>query len=734
VGESGKTLLSPGDVVIVSGLNLGQSPTVKFAGETAYMINPPNGGNQMTVEIPVDIPLFTNNMIVTTGGGTSPPFPITVGQYAPALFPAGNGSPALPSHEGGAPVTLANPAAPGETVFVLAYGLGATAPIVPAGTPAPSNPPAATVAAPVVNLGGSQATGVSAALAPGQIGLYFVSFTVPLNQPTGGIPLSITLGGITTGLTTLQVFNGPIITNVSNAASNITAALPNAGIAQGSIFTIYGSGLGPANISLASAAFTNTALSGTSVAVTVAGTTVNALMYYTSAGQVAALLPSNTPTGTGTIAITYNGTTGPASPITVVTSNVGVFTLDQTGSGPGIVTFPDYTLVSAAKDVTCGVPITPCGAANPGDVLTIWATGVGPVKADDASTLGQDLANVPVTIWLGGVSITPIFRGRGCCIGEDQIAFAVPNNVPTGCAVPLAVQIDNQISNFTVLPVANGSRNCTPSNPAEGNFEASILAGPITFGSITLRHQGTGGTPPAFADDAKFQFLKITSYPAGTQPFFASWIDDHPAGTCTVVNNLGGPGGPPLSNSNLAPVDAGLNFIIKGPNGSVQVKAGPGQSDPTLSAAGTFLLPGNFTVSGGGGVDIGPINASITFPSMPALTSPSNAGAATRSSGLPVTWTGGSGNVQMIVSGATDNRFTIGAQAACTAPASLGSFTIPPYVLLPLPPGPNGGVTLGPADTSVGFTANGLTAGFLQTHSDGAGFGYGAGTGNFTLQ
>jgi hypothetical protein len=33
------------------------------------------------------------------------------------------------------------------------------------------------------------------------------------------------------------------------------------------------------------------------VAVTVGSTTVNALMYYTSDKQVAALLPSNTPTG-----------------------------------------------------------------------------------------------------------------------------------------------------------------------------------------------------------------------------------------------------------------------------------------------------------------------------------------------------------------------------------------------------------------------------------------------------
>ena len=35
-------------------------------------------------------------------------------------------------------------------------------------------------------------------------------------------------------------------------------------------------------------------------------TTVNALMYYTSDGQLAALLPSNTPTGMGAFTVNYN--------------------------------------------------------------------------------------------------------------------------------------------------------------------------------------------------------------------------------------------------------------------------------------------------------------------------------------------------------------------------------------------------------------------------------------------
>src|SRR6202162_4636911 len=309
----------------------------------------------------------------------------------------------------------------------------------------------------------------------------------------------------------------PTIAAVANAASNITF---NAPIAQGAIFVLYGSGLGPANISFAPAAFQSTSLRGTSVAVTVGTTTVNALMYYTSDSQVAALLPSNTPTGAGTFTVTYNSQTSNSVGHGVAANNLGIFTVDSTGQGPGIVTYPDYSLVSAAKASPCGGPSTACGAANPGDTLILWATGLGPVSGDDASGagLGVNMPNVPLTLWLGGVQAPVVYQGRsGCCIGEDQIVFTVPSNVPMGCAVPLAVQIGtaaNTISNSTLMPVAKGSRDCTPTNPALAsiNAEQAVMAGPVTFGFITLRHDLKGILPPVFQDRVEFQFDKILNY------------------------------------------------------------------------------------------------------------------------------------------------------------------------------------------------------------------------------
>src|SRR5712692_9714489 len=87
----------------------------------------------------------------------------------------------------------------------------------------------------------------------------------------------------TTLMAGIAAAQAPSISAVVNAASGIQGPLPNSGIAQGAIFLIVGSNLGPATLSLDNSPFTSTRLLGTSVSVTVKGTTVAALMYYTSA-------------------------------------------------------------------------------------------------------------------------------------------------------------------------------------------------------------------------------------------------------------------------------------------------------------------------------------------------------------------------------------------------------------------------------------------------------------------
>src|SRR5581483_653155 len=140
------------------------------------------------------------------------------------------------------------------------------------------------------------------------------------------------------------------------------------------------------------------------------------------ANQIAALLPSNTPIGAGTFTVTYNGQASNALGQTIVANDVGIFTIDSSGQGPAIVSYPDFSLVSGVKAANCGAPGTPCGAAHPGETLILWGTGLGPVSGNETSGdgLGQAMADIPLTLWVGGLQAQILYQGRsGCCVGLD---------------------------------------------------------------------------------------------------------------------------------------------------------------------------------------------------------------------------------------------------------------------------------------------------------------------------
>ncbi|HEY4362343.1 MAG TPA: hypothetical protein VGN17_15315 [Bryobacteraceae bacterium] len=724
VGETGKTLLCPGDIAILSGLNLGTNPTVTVAGKTAFNVTV-NNGSQITIQIPVNATLGAASVTLATGGQTSAPFPITLSQFAPALSTGGNGQPQSALHTTNfTGVTSASPAYPGEQLVLLAYGLGPTNPAVPTGSLGPSDPSAATTTAPTVNLGGFTGLPANASLVnSGNVGVYAVIFTVPANVASGNYSSSISIGGVTTGLVIIQVFSGPTITNVENAASNIAAALPNSGIAQGAIFVLQGINLGPAAISIASSPFQSTSLSGTSISVTISGTTVAPTLYYTSAAQVAALMPSNTPLGTGTVTVTNNGQVGNPSPISVVQNNVGIFTATSDGLGAGIVTYPDYSLVSPVKAANCGGVYTTCGAANPGDTLTVWATGLGPVTGNETggAGLGVDMTSVDAKLWLGGIQAKIVFKGRGCCIGEDQIAFVVPDNVPTGCAVPMAIQVGSEVSNYAVIAISpKGSRSCVPANSSfDSKFVSALSTGtaPITFGQVNLARQPTfnaQGQLTGSADKAGAQMFSFTVPPA-IQPFIASYLDDAPLGTCIVYNTPQfADGGNRLANFN--PLDAGPSFKVTTPAGSQNV--GINGDDTILPSA--FLSPGTFTVSGTGGANVGSASGSLTVPTPPSLSglAAGNSLTVTRANGVTFNWTGGAaGSVVRIVGQMpTDNTGNIGASFRCYVSPAAGTFTVPSTVTLSLPSGNFGWDFKTYTDGT--FTATGLSFGIFEMSYD----------------
>jgi len=542
---------------------------------------------------------------------------------------------------------------------------------------------------------------------------------------TRGSARSVLLGLLVLAATP-HLAAAPTITLISNAASNLPFG-PNGPVAQGAIFIIKGTGLGPDNIATAPAPFQTTSLAGTSVTITAGTFTVNAPLYYTSGTQIAALLPSNTPTGGANFTVTYNGQTSTPVGHGTAENNLGIFTIDSSGQGPGIVTYADYSLVSSYKASNCGGPNTTCGAANPGDTLILWATGLGPVNGDDASGagLGVNMPNLPLKLWLGGVSAPVTYQGRsGCCVGEDQVVFTVPDSVPTGCAVPLVVQIGNVVSNTVAMPVATGSRSCNIIDPAIAQTDPALLAGTIAIGAPEIDHflndSGTG-----FKDQVQNVFFNLT-VPASLQPFAASFLSNLPVGTCTA-QTIGS--GDNSAFNNLTVLDSGSSITVTGPNGSMTVNANPGDT-ATLSATGSFLVPGSYTISGPGGKDVGPFSGTVTVPALPALTSPKSPQNFTvsRSKGLTVTWTPNDSGTHVEVQIWSFVGNNVGIKAACTAPVGAGTLTFPPYVTLALPNGngtsfnfePGNGPG-GPATIST-FSATGIALGLAQAFVDGVAF------------
>src|SRR5205823_2712689 len=149
---------------------------------------------------------------------------------------------------------------------------------------------------------------------------------------------------------------------------------------------------------------------GTSIKVTVAGTPVEALMVYTSAGQIAAILPSSTPTGNGTLTVTYNGQTSASATIHVVKSTFGLFTLNQGGTGPAVLTNGSYQVNTLFE------------SARGGDTMILWGTGLGPVTGNETQPPAPlNMTNLNVKVYVGGKLAQVMYQGRApCCSGLDQ--------------------------------------------------------------------------------------------------------------------------------------------------------------------------------------------------------------------------------------------------------------------------------------------------------------------------
>jgi uncharacterized protein (TIGR03437 family) len=566
---------------------------------------------------------------------------------------------------------------------------------------------------------GASAFGVLTQQTLSGFSLLYTSASIPASALTAGDVFAVKTNGgnyaavlvtavsgasITVQFTTFGVTSGPNITQVLNNFSYIPAGFANSGIAPGSLFVIVGTQLASptatAVLQSSAGAGLPTTLNGSSVKVTVNGTSVTPAFYYAIAGALALVMPSNTPLGSGQVTVSYNNQTSAPYTIQVTQSAMGFDSYYGSGSGLGVATNP---LTGALYSYSNSIP--------PGTTVTLWGSGLGADPARDTTYTPAAFAiNNLAHVYVGGVDAAILYQGASGFPGVNQVNITVPASAPTGCNVSLVGVTSGGVpTNFTSLPIGSGACSDPSFGPLGGQVQTLTGQSTVKIGELIVEHTTSqqGSAAPTVNDTAVGSFQSYTGLSASSSSSGTVSL-----GSCVVTQALNATGAAAATTTGLDP-------------GTLTV-TGPTNASATLSGfqgapAGTYFasLPsgfvpstgGTFSFHGGGGANVGAFNASLTLPN-PLLnwTNQSAAATITRSAGLPIAWTGGGSGSYVSIFGSSvssDNSTT--GSFTCTAPVAAGQLTVPAYVLGALPAG-TGSVTVSNG-TYGSFSATGLDIG-----------------------
>jgi uncharacterized protein (TIGR03437 family) len=527
---------------------------------------------------------------------------------------------------------------------------------------------------------------------------------------------------------------GPTVTGISNNYSGISQGLPNYGIAPGSLFVIYGSDLASATNTQEKFPL-QTTLNGTSVSVTVNGTTVQPGLYYITPGQLAAVLPSTTPTGTANITVTNGSATSAAFSFQVVESAFGIDTVYGTGAGQAVVTDANYKLIGYSA------------SASPNQTVIIWGSGVGPdTKNDDKTYPAQNLdnlTNIPMTAYIGGIVANIVYRGRSQYPGVDQVVVTIPEGVTPGCNVSIVLVSGGSsvASNFATTAVnPNGGTCSDPNSPysitsLNGNGTVSFgfldvsqvvstsLQSPLFRTSTRVssgrpfaaKHHLRAAATTATNNDAAGIFESIQGAELGN---YGSY-ETASIGSCVVFQENLSTGSVPTTPFTETGLDAGT-ITVSGPAGSktlTSIAELAGFYDAQLSSSFIPSSGGSFTFNGGGGKNVGKFSTTVTLGSpLFTWTNMASTTSVTRSSGVKVTWQGGQSGTYVEISGFSSGN-SVGAGFYCLAKQEDLGFTVPSWVTDSLPAG-TGDLDVSNISTPHTFTASGLTVGYAYADVD----------------
>jgi uncharacterized protein (TIGR03437 family) len=461
--------------------------------------------------------------------------------------------------------------------------------------------------------------------------------------------------------------------------------LPGGNIARGSIFTIFGDQMGPPDGVQAGEFPLQRELGRVSVTVRQGNRLIDAIPLYADNFQVNAIMPSDAPLGEVAISITFPGTGGTSfypAIARVVPASFGIFTVNSTGSGPGVIqnfVAPGDKPLNSTRQ-----------SARPGQFVTLWGTGLGAIHAPDteAPPVGPVSS---VTVLVGDrPASTILYAGRSpCCSGVDQIDFQIPQNAPLGCYVPVVVVTPAGIvSNVATMSIASDGGVCKDEANA---FTGVAAGGGPRFGRVLFTRNslqlGSGGLSVTDGAVAAFESVVNPDW------FFVPAVSMPAIGSCISFFSRGS--SVPLANPvPVQPIDAGVELIVHGPNGPRSIpRTDPGFYQSLLATTQQpplYLDPGPYKLESGAGSAVGQVQADLELPAPIQWTNQGEIDRIDRKTGIFVTWSVGDAAKQFVrILGVSDSSPTpannVRGAFVCSAPLDVGSFMVPPSVLANLP-------------------------------------------------
>lgn len=168
-------------------------------------------------------------------------------------------------------------------------------------------------------------------------------------------------------------------------------------------------------------------------------------LLFASGGQINGIVPFDLTSGRLHSLLVQRGVTLSAPlQVLIVEAQPALFSKNSSGSGQGLI---ERVSSDGSRSVAeAGTP------ARPGDVLVIYASGLGPVSgevnaadASPTSPLAETLE--PVTILVGGIQVAVSFAGlTPGFAGLYQVNAALPAGAPVGDAVPIVASVGEATS------------------------------------------------------------------------------------------------------------------------------------------------------------------------------------------------------------------------------------------------------------------------------------------------